>query len=178
MRSAYHKVLITTDKILIAAINGPGIGYGLTSIALFDFVYSVPTAYFFVPFVKWGLCSEACSSFTLPHFLGRQRASSLLLAQERISADELRDAGLVSRIVAPCDLMTEVMGLATNLAKSPNDSLAVNKRLMMIPLRENLLKANETELGALRERARSKEAKMALRSFMEERQQKKLQSKL
>ncbi|KAJ9612680.1 hypothetical protein H2204_015021 [Knufia peltigerae] len=161
------------------SVNGPGVGYGLTSIALFDLVYSVPEAYFFVPFVKWGLCAEACSSFTLPYVLGRQRASKLLLAQDRISAEELRGAGLISELVNGHELMSVVMDTASRLVELPPDSLIVNKRLMMLPHRERLLQANTAELKALRERVRSHEAKSAIKGFIKaQRNQNSVQSKL
>lgn len=46
-----HRLLINSDKVLIAAVNGSAVGYGTSSIALFDLVYSVPDAIFFTPFV-------------------------------------------------------------------------------------------------------------------------------
>lgn len=46
-----HKLLINAEKVLIAAVNGPAVGWGTSSIALFDLVYSVPDAVFFTPFV-------------------------------------------------------------------------------------------------------------------------------
>lgn len=47
-----NKTLISCEKILIAAVNGPAAGYGVSSLALFDLVYCVPDAYFFTPFVS------------------------------------------------------------------------------------------------------------------------------
>lgn len=46
-----HRLLINSYKVLIAAINGPAVGYGTSSIALFDLVYSIPDAIFFTPFM-------------------------------------------------------------------------------------------------------------------------------
>lgn len=46
-----HKLLINAQKVLIAAVNGPAVGYGTSSIALFDLLYAVPDAIFFTPFV-------------------------------------------------------------------------------------------------------------------------------
>lgn len=51
--SQINKLLIECPKITIAAVNGPRIGYGASSIGLFDLVYVVPDAYFFAPFIKW-----------------------------------------------------------------------------------------------------------------------------
>ncbi|KIX01567.1 uncharacterized protein Z518_09293 [Rhinocladiella mackenziei CBS 650.93] len=149
MLDAYHKLLINSPKIMIAAVNGPGIGYGTSSIALFDLVYAVPETYFFTPFVKWGLCAEACSSFTFASILGRQKASALILADERMT------------------LMTEVLNVAERIAKLPAESLQVNKALMMAPFRKQLLKANEVEITTLRKRARNHEAKNAIKTFAE-----------
>ncbi|KAL4993879.1 galactose mutarotase-like domain-containing protein [Aspergillus recurvatus] len=86
--------MIDCEKITIAAINGPGVGYGASSIGLFDLVYAVPGAYFFAPFIKRGLCAEACSSFAFPNIMGRQRASHMLLTGDRATAPELAAAGL------------------------------------------------------------------------------------
>ena len=93
----------------------------------------------------------------------------LLLANERIGAAELRDAGLITYIVTSDRLMPSVMQMAEKITKLPSDSLLANKSLLMRAYREELLLANEMELRVLRERARSQEAKGAIRAFLEER---------
>ncbi|KAG9796154.1 hypothetical protein KCU88_g168, partial [Aureobasidium melanogenum] len=158
LSSAYHKLLITTtDKIFIAAVNGPGIGYGTSSIALFDLVYAVPDAYFFTPFVKWGLCAEACSSYTFARTLGRQKASALILGDERVTAAELERAGLITKIINPQNFLQDVMDVAYKIAKLPPKSLMANKELMTRPFREDLLRANESE--RLRRNSRGRKQK-------------------
>ncbi|KAK4940132.1 hypothetical protein LTR10_019667 [Elasticomyces elasticus] len=170
---AYHKTLISTDKVLVAAVNGPAVGYGTSSIALFDLVYSVPEAFFFTPFVKWGLCAEACSSFTFAHILGRQKASALILADERMTAAELERAGLITKIIPAENLSQEVMQIAGRIAKLPANALRFNKGLLMRPYRDALLKANEIELAGLKERARTQEAKDAIQAFAQQQESKK-----
>ena len=73
--SELHELLINADRVLIAAVNGPAVGWGSSCLALFDLVYSVPDAYFFTPFVKWGLCAEACSSVTFARSPGTTESS-------------------------------------------------------------------------------------------------------
>jgi len=172
---AYHRCLINSEKVMIAAVNGPGIGYGTSSIALFDLVYAVPEAYFSTPFVKWGLCAEACSSFTLASVMGRQKASGLILADERVGAAEMERAGLITRIIHAADtkgFQKEVMKIAERIAELPRESLRFNKALMVAPFREHLLRANEVELAGLRKLARSHEAKVAIKAFAEEQERK------
>ncbi|KAJ4522780.1 hypothetical protein HRR83_001275 [Exophiala dermatitidis] len=175
---AYHKLLITTtDKIFIAAVNGPGIGYGTSSIALFDLVYAVPDAYFFTPFVKWGLCAEACSSYTFARTLGRQKASALILGDERVTAAELERAGLITKIINPQNFLQDVMVVAYRIASLPPKSLMANKELMTKPFREDLLRANEAELKLLTEAARGQEARQAIQALADEQQRKKAKTK-
>ena len=88
-----HKLLINTDKILVAAVNGPAVGWGTSSIALFDLVYSVPDAFFFTPFVKLAQASA------FARVTGRQKAASLILAAERMTAQELESSGMITKLV-------------------------------------------------------------------------------
>lgn len=169
----YHELIINTNKILIAAVNGPGIGYGTSSIALFDLVYAVPDAYFFTPFVKWGLCAEACSSVTFARTMGRQKAAALLLADERLSAQELEQAGLITKIISSDNFLPDVLKIAHRIARLPPRSLAFNKELMMNPLKQELLDANRAEMVGLRMRSRDQEPKDAIRAFAVSQEEKK-----
>ena len=163
-----HETLIKSPKVIIAAVNGPAIGWGMTSMALCDLVYSVPDAIFFTPFVKLGLNVEACSSVTFMRALGRQKASSLILAGDRMTAQELENAGLITKILPKEGFIDEVMKIATRLAAQSADSLELNKRLMMEPIRDELLAANERECQGLRERCRTSEPTEAVRAFERE----------
>jgi peroxisomal 3,2-trans-enoyl-CoA isomerase len=138
--------MIACEKITIAAINGPGVGYGASSIGLFDLVYAVPDAYFFTPFIKWGLCAEACSSFAFPSIIGRQRASHMLLTGDRITAVELEAAGLVSKVFPKENFLRDVLAIANHLAHQPAEALKANKHLLSRPWKDQLHDANEREL--------------------------------
>ncbi|KAF9158325.1 Enoyl-CoA delta isomerase 2, mitochondrial, partial [Mortierella sp. AD010] len=58
--------LIYFPKLIIAAVQGPAIGFGVTSVAICDVVYATPEATFNTPFMQFGFCAEACSSIILP----------------------------------------------------------------------------------------------------------------
>ncbi|KIV97764.1 hypothetical protein PV10_01472 [Exophiala mesophila] len=177
---ALNRLLILTDKILIAAVNGPAVGYGVTSLGLFDLVYSVPDAYFFTPFVKWGMTTEGCSSITFPRMMGHQKAALLCLAGDRIDANEASGLGLVSKVLPNDGFLNSVLGIANNVAKSSPGSLATTKRLMKTMSVQDLLDANDRECEAFeKERIPSGDLELAIKTFAEEQKEKqKAKSKL
>lgn len=105
--------------------------------------------------------------------MGRQKASGLILAGQRMTARELESAGLVTKILGRENFGEEVLGLARGIAKLPPKSLVVNKELIMRGQREGLLEANEVELKTLREQVAKEESKSAVRGFVEETERKK-----
>ena len=123
--SAVHEFLIGTSKILIAAVNGSAVGYGTSILSLFDLVYSVPDALYWTPFVRWGMCAEACSSFTFARIMGRQRAAALILAGERMTASELEQAGLITKTLEKEKFLEEVLQIARRVAAQPLGALKV-----------------------------------------------------
>ncbi|SMR50069.1 unnamed protein product [Zymoseptoria tritici ST99CH_3D1] len=172
--SAIHEAIIKTDKIVISAVNGPAPGWGTSSIALSDLVYAVPSAIFFTPFVQWGLCAEGCSSLTFTRAMGRQKASALILAGQRMTAAELESAGLVTKVLEAEGFLEQVLGIARGMVKLPEKSLKANKALLMNGgLRNELLETNRKEMEMLATQAGGEESKGAIKGFKEETDRKK-----
>lgn len=160
--------------------NGPAAGYGTSSLALFDLVYAVPNAYFFTPFVKWGIATKGASSVSFPKIIGHQRAASLFLAADRITAQDAQDVGLVSKVLPKKDFLPEVMQIAQRIADSPPASLRATKELMRAPVRQDLLDANDREYTLIHnERYGFLEYQDAVSNFRIEQQEKRrLKSKI
>ncbi|KAF2017883.1 ClpP/crotonase [Aaosphaeria arxii CBS 175.79] len=174
------RTLICTEKILIAAVNGPAAGFGVSSLGLFDLVYSVPDAYFFTPFVKWGMTTEGASSYSFTKLMGHQKAALLFLAGDRVSAEEAERLGLVSKILPGAGFLDHVQAIARRISQSPPGALRATKRLMKHQHREELLAAHERECDVMQnERYGSEESRQALKQFQIEKEQKrKLKSNL
>jgi peroxisomal 3,2-trans-enoyl-CoA isomerase len=171
--SSIQECLINSNKILISAVKGPAPGWGTSSLALSDLVYSTPDAYFFTPFVQWGLCAEACSSQTLARIVGRQKASALILAGERLTAQDLEASGLITKIIDNNEgFMDAVLAVAKSILKLPADALTANKALMMSGTREALLETNRREWTEFRRLARGKECRNAVVEFERSQNQK------
>ncbi|KAI8943318.1 hypothetical protein NX059_001338 [Plenodomus lindquistii] len=175
-----NKTLIECKKILIAAVNGPAAGYGVSSLALFDLVYSVPDAYFFTPFVKWGMAPEGSSSYAFARIMGYQKAAALCLLGERLTADELDKLGLITKILPKDGFQKNVLEIASRLARSPQGSLRASKALMKQPVLQALLDANDRECEIIgNERYGSDEFTEAVAQFkIEQDQKRKSKSKL
>lgn len=171
--SAVQESLINTNKILISAVKGPAPGWGTSSLALSDLVYSTPDAHFFTPFAQWGLCAEACSSQALARVMGRQKASALVLAGAKLSARELESAGLITEIFDKEGFMKSVLRVAKSILKLPAEALTTNKKLMMSGTREMLLETNHREMTEFRRLSRGRECREAVAAFERNQKQKK-----
>ncbi len=73
------------DKPLILAINGLGLGIGLTIIGFADLAFMSTEAKLKCPFASLGVAPEAASSYLLPQLVGRQNAAWILMSSEWIT---------------------------------------------------------------------------------------------
>lgn len=105
--------------------------------------------------------------------MGRQKAASLILAGERMTPQELESAGMISKILPKENFMNGVLTIARRVAAQPPGALKFSKNLMMEPIRDELLAANERECQGLRERARTMEPREAIAAFKQEQEAKK-----
>ncbi len=133
------------DKPLVLAINGLGLGLGLTIIGFADLVFMSTEARLKCPFTSLGVAPEAASSFLLPRLVGRQNAAWVLLSSEWISAQEAHEMGLVWRVCEPGDVLPAATEHATTLAQLPISSLRAVKRAMMAPLADQIQAARARE---------------------------------
>jgi enoyl-CoA hydratase/carnithine racemase len=117
-------------KPLLVAVNGVGVGIGLTILLHCDIALISTEARVKVPFISLGVTTEASASLLLPATVGRQRAAEILYTEPWLDAGETVDAGLALRAVAPESLMDEVMALARHIGSLPLAPLVATKRLM------------------------------------------------
>jgi enoyl-CoA hydratase/carnithine racemase len=92
-----------------------------------------------------GVAPEAASSYLLPQLIGRQNASWVLMSSEWIVAEEAQRMGLVFRLCAPEELLSEARRHAEVLASRPISSLMAVKQTVMEPLRGEIAAASARE---------------------------------
>ncbi len=118
-------------KPVIAAVNGIGVGIGMTMLLHVDLAIIASTARLRAPFVPLGVVPEAAGSLLMPIVMGNQRAALKLYTGDWVTADEAVECGLALRAVAPDDLMSVTMDLARRIAKMPVASLSATKRVVI-----------------------------------------------
>jgi len=146
--SGMYKAVAEFPKPLICAVNGIGLGFGVTILGFADLVFMSTEARLKCPFTSLGVAPEFASSFTFPQLLGRQNASWVLMSYEWIDAATAKDMGLVWKLSEPGDLMETTMEHARVLASKPINSLIESKRVIMEPARQYLTDARAQEDAA------------------------------
>ena len=124
------KHLINFPKPLIAAVNGVGVGIGMTLLTHCDMVLMSEKAKLRTPFPQLGLAPEAGSSYSFPERLGWQNAAYALLSGRWFSAEECLNMGLSWRTTTPDQLMPAALGIAKEFACNPIPSLIATKKLL------------------------------------------------
>jgi enoyl-CoA hydratase/carnithine racemase len=164
------RAIVDFPKPFVLAVNGLGTGLGATICGLADFTYMAASARLRCPFSTLGLTAEAGSTFTFPLLMGRQRAAWFLMASEWLSAADCVHAGLALDVLPDDALMAHARAKAAQLAALPPASLATTKKLMLAPMREQLLQAIDAENAALAKLVGGPANREALRAFAEKRQ--------
>ncbi|HXC37726.1 MAG TPA: enoyl-CoA hydratase-related protein [Burkholderiales bacterium] len=108
---------LSIRKPMIAAINGPCVGFGLIQALHCDVRFAAAGAVFATAFVRRGLNAEYGSSWLLPRIVGHTRAMELILSARRIDAAEAERIGLVNFCVPDAELMDRVTAYARDLAE-------------------------------------------------------------
>jgi enoyl-CoA hydratase/carnithine racemase len=123
--------LAVFPKPVIAAVNGLGVGIGLTMLLHCDVVFISESAKLRAPFVPLGVVPEAAGSVLMPLVMTNQRAAIALYTGEWLSATDAVEAGIALRAVPPDALLDTALELAGRIAKMPVTSLVESKRLVI-----------------------------------------------
>ena len=122
--------LYKLDVPTIAAVNGPAIGAGCDLACMCDIRIASSKAKFAESFVKLGIIPGDGGAWLLPRTVGMSKAAELTFTGDTIDAQEAERIGLVSRVVAPEQLLAEARALAERIAANPAPALRMAKRLL------------------------------------------------
>ncbi|WP_396927750.1 enoyl-CoA hydratase/isomerase family protein [Mycolicibacterium sp.] len=114
----------------IAAVEGAAVGLGWSLALACDLVVAARNAFFSAPFVARAVVPDGGLAWRLTQQLGRQRASSLLLRGNRLSAERAHECGLVTDLAEPGAAVGTAMDIAAELAESDSGAVELTKRLI------------------------------------------------
>jgi enoyl-CoA hydratase/carnithine racemase len=159
--------LVRTTKPIVAAINGPAIGVGLTMVLPFDRLVAAEGAKLSVRFVKLGLVPELASSTFLPLRCGWGAATDLMLSGRTVLADEALALGLVDEVVPPEQLLDTAIARARSYGENSTFAVRSIKELLTRNANEtDALEAQKRELKALVAAYASPEHHEAVAAFL------------
>ena len=117
-------------KPIIAAINGPAVGVGITMALPMDIRIASTNAKSGFVFTRRGIVPEACSSWYLPKIVGISKALEWVYSGELFSAEEALEHGLVSKVVPPEELLNTAITMAEKIAENTSAiSIALTRQM-------------------------------------------------
>ncbi len=135
--------VLECDKPVIAAVNGPAVGWGMDLCLFADIRIASERAKFGELFIKRGLVADLGGLMRLPAVVGPSKAAELLFTGDVIDAAEAERIGLVSKVVPHEELMPAAMELARKIAANP----PIAMRYMKEGLRKGM-RGDMQEVGA------------------------------
>lgn len=122
LEELYNPVVLALSRLqkpVIAAVNGPAVGAGLSLALACDFRLASEAALFSVGFSAIGLVLDAGSSYWLPRLVGPGRALELAYSNRRLDAAEALALRLVETVLPAADFPEVAWNYALRLATGP-----------------------------------------------------------
>jgi enoyl-CoA hydratase/carnithine racemase len=158
-------------KPVIAAINGPAVGVGITMTLPMDVRLAVEGAKIGFVFARRGIVPEACSSWFLPRIVGISQAMEWVATGRVFEAQEALAGGLVRSVHAPDELLPAAYALAREIADNTAPvSVALGRRLLWRMLgAQHPLEAHRADSRAMFARGQSADAREGVQAFLDKR---------
>jgi 2-(1,2-epoxy-1,2-dihydrophenyl)acetyl-CoA isomerase len=137
--------IASMPKVVIAAVNGPAAGGGMSLALACDLRIASESAIFTQAFGQLGLYPDFGATFFLPRLVGLARASELFYTAERLSAEEARRIGIVCSVFSKETFEEETRKLAERVAAGPPLAFRDVKRTMVGDAHAALEQAIEEE---------------------------------
>jgi 2-(1,2-epoxy-1,2-dihydrophenyl)acetyl-CoA isomerase len=168
----YHPIITgvrTMPKPVVAAVNGPAVGIGLSLALAADLVVAKASAFFMLAFVNIGLVPDGGSSLFVPNRVGLARATEMAMLGEGVPAPQALQWGLINRVFEDDAFEAEVAALRDRLAAGPTRSYAGSKRQLNRWMFGGMEEQLEYEADIQQEMAASGDFTEGVAAFLEKR---------
>ncbi len=133
LHEIYHPALAAVTRLpkpVVAAINGPAVGIGLSLALACDLVLAAESAFLSLAFANIGLMPDGGTTAFVPAAVGKARAFEMALLAERVTAPQALEWGLINRVHPDDQLLAEADALVQRLAAGPTRSYAGSKQAL------------------------------------------------
>ncbi|NUP29007.1 MAG: crotonase/enoyl-CoA hydratase family protein [Nocardia sp.] len=163
--------MFESRKPVIAAINGPAVGVGITMTLAADFRLAVDNARIGFVFNRRGIVPESCSSWFLPRLVSMQKALDWVYSGRIVDAGEAHEAGLFYGLYPAETLLDETYALARRITEhSAPVSVALSRQMLWRGLgADHPMVAHRVESRGILSRGASADAREGVSSFLEKR---------
>ena len=173
LRSTYHPNVLrirALEKPVVAAVNGPAAGAGLSLACACDVRLAADSASFVPAFINIGLVPDSGGALFVQRLLGPARAFEWMASGRALTAVEAHAWGLVSEVVERDALMARAAEVAGEWAARPTRGVALTKRLFEFAERAPLADVLELEAELQEEATRTEDFGEGVAAFLEKRE--------
>ncbi len=161
--------LAAFPKPVLCAVNGLGVGIGLTMLFHADLVFIARSARLRAPFVSLGVVPEAAGSVTMPIAMGAQRAAYALYTAEWITAEQAHEWGIAFEVCDDAAVLARTLDVARSIARMPVVSLRETKQVVLAGRIDAIRAARRREDEAFARLVMGPANMEALTAFLEKR---------
>ncbi|TVQ65427.1 MAG: 2-(1,2-epoxy-1,2-dihydrophenyl)acetyl-CoA isomerase [Balneolaceae bacterium] len=156
-------------KPVICVVQGVAAGAGANLALACDLVIASNRALFVQAFSQIGLIADSGGTWFLPRLAGFGRANALYLLNEKISAQQAVEMGLIWKATEPEQLDQETSAVALKLASMPTKGIALFKKAMNHSFSNSLEQQLHLEAGLQAEAGNSNDFREGVKAFLEKR---------
>jgi enoyl-CoA hydratase/carnithine racemase len=158
-------------KPVIAAVNGPAVGIGVTMQLAMDMRIASKDARFGFVFARRGIVPEAASSWFLPRLVGISQALEWCYSGRVFDAKEALKGGLVSELVEPEEVLARARAIAREIIDNTAPvSIALIRQMMWRGLgMDHPMEAHKVDSRGIYARGASADVREGVNSFLEKR---------
>ena len=168
--AAFHAALNKVAALpcfTIAAVSGFALGGGCELAMACDYRIASEKAVFGQPEILLGIIPGGGGTQRLPRLVGPSRAKEMMITGRQVRADEALRIGLADEVVAPEALMDRALALASSVAAGATQASRLVKRAVDEGIETDLASGLSLELALFEEVFRTDDARIGVRSFLE-----------
>lgn len=132
------RAVLTAPVPVIAEVDGPAVGYGVSLAVAADLLVMSESAYLVLGFVPNGLMPDGGTSQFIPALVGRARAAKLMFFAEKVTGAQAFELGIANAVVDSLELAAQADAWAARIAAGPRRAQQLTKQALVAPVLADL----------------------------------------